>query len=147
MLDQLTPARSPEPGGSEPIFDLREILSFVWRHWKFAAGITAVVLAIGFTVLMRQTPLYTATAQVLLERQREKAPGVEAILAEADPDMAMVEGEMAILRSSVFLRRVVEREHLADLPAAAPHPQPETGIFARIRALPPDASPPQDEPP
>jgi succinoglycan biosynthesis transport protein ExoP len=91
---------------------LRQILSFVWRHWRFTAAITGIVLVIGITVLVRLTPLYTATAQVLLEGHREKAPGVDAILATADPDIAMMEGEMAVLRSSVFLRRVVAREHL-----------------------------------
>jgi succinoglycan biosynthesis transport protein ExoP len=85
---------------------LHQIFAFLWRHWKFIASITALVLVIGITILMRQTPLYTATTQILLERQREKAPGAEAILATADPDAAMIEGEMAILRSTVFLRRV-----------------------------------------
>src|SRR5207249_7639510 len=81
MLDQ-PPNFSPrETSVTEPAFDLRQILSFVWRQWKFAAAITALVLVVGITILMRQTPLYTATAQVLLERQREKAPGAEAILA------------------------------------------------------------------
>src|SRR5216110_2922841 len=112
MLDQpFTTTR--EGTQSVPLFDLRQILSFVWRQWKFAAAITALVLVVGITILMRQTPLYTATAQVLLERQREKAPGAEAILATTDPDVAMVEGEIAILKSSVFLNRVVQREHLA----------------------------------
>src|ERR1700730_18314223 len=100
MLDQpFTTSR--ETGEAEPVFDLRQILSFVWRHWKFAAAITVLVLVVGITILIRQTPLYTATTQVLLERQREKAPGVEAILATTDPDVAMVEGEIAILKSSV----------------------------------------------
>src|SRR5437763_14042141 len=113
MLDQpFTTTR--EASQSEPLFDLRQILSFVWRQWKFAAAITALVLVVGITILVRQTPLYTATAQVLLEREREKAPGIEAILATKDPDVAMVEGEIAILRSSVFLRRVVQRERLAE---------------------------------
>ena len=107
MLDQ-PPNFSPrETSVTEPAFDLRQILSFVWRQWKFAAAITALVLVVGITILLRQTPLYTATAQVLLERQREKAPGAEAILAITDPDVAMVEGEIAILKSSVFLNRVV----------------------------------------
>src|SRR5262249_14691019 len=77
-------------------------------------------------------------AQVLLEREREKAPGVEAILTAQNPDVAMVEGELAILRSSVFLRRVVQREHLAQRSSgtASSEPQPEDGrIFDYIRSL------------
>jgi polysaccharide biosynthesis transport protein len=137
MLDQpFTTTREATP--SEPLFDLRQILSFLWRQWKFAAVIATLVLVVGVTILLRQTPLYTATAQVLLEREREKAPGIEAILTTQNPDVAMVEGELAILRSSVFLRRVVQREHLAERPlkTASSEPPPEdTGIFAYIRSL------------
>ena len=139
MLDQATPRSSVEASEFEPRFDLHQILGFVWRQWKFIASITALVLVIGSTMLMRLTPLYTATTQILLERQREKAPGAEAILATADPDAAMVEGEMAILRSSVFLRRVVEREHLAaDRKVANSDPQSSeesSSIFASVRSL------------
>src|SRR4029079_19299279 len=100
-------------------------------------AIAALVLVVGITLLLRQTPLYTATAQVLLEREREQAPGIEAILTTQNPDVAMVEGELAILRSSVFLRRVVQREHLAERPlkTASSEPPPEdAGIFAYIRS-------------
>jgi polysaccharide biosynthesis transport protein len=139
MLDQPTPPSSVEASEFRSRLDLHQILGFLWRQWKFIAAITALVLVIGSTVLMRLTPLYTATTQVLLERQREKAPGVEAILATADPDAAMVEGEMAILRSSVFLRRVVEREHLvADREPASSDSQSSqenSSIFESVRSL------------
>jgi len=112
-LNYISPPATPEPAEVEPLFDLRQILSFAWRQWRFTATITLLTLLVGVTILIRQTPLYTATTHILLERQHEKAPGAEAILVTADPDVAMIEGEMAILRSSVFLRRVVQREHLA----------------------------------
>ena len=139
MLDQPTPPSSVEASEFRSRLDLHQILGFLWRQWKFIAAITALVLVIGSTVLLRLTPLYTATTQVLLERQREKAPGAEAILATADPDAAMVEGEMAILRSSVFLRRVVEREHLvADRKPASSDSQSSqesSSIFESVRSL------------
>src|SRR5262249_25386442 len=43
----------------------------------------------------------------------EKAAGPEAILTDVNLDFAMIESQMAIIRSSVFLRRVVEKENLA----------------------------------
>jgi polysaccharide biosynthesis transport protein len=106
-------------------FDLREILSFAWRQWKFILGVAGVVLVIGIISLLRQTPLYTATAYVLLDPQKEKAPGTEAILSDVALDFAMVESQMAIIRSSVFLRRVVEKERLTSDPefgSGAPAP-------------------------
>ena len=41
----------------------------------FIVSVTAFVFLIGVIYLVRATPLYTATTQVLLE-QREKAPGL-----------------------------------------------------------------------
>jgi succinoglycan biosynthesis transport protein ExoP len=94
-------------------FDLRETLSFVWRQWKFIAAITIIVFLVGTVFLLRETPLYTATSQILLDRQRQKPPGGDAILADTNFDIAMVESQIAIIQSTVFLRRVVDKEHLA----------------------------------
>lgn len=156
-MDNATPPKSIETNEVQSRLDLHQILGFLWRQWKFIASITALVLVIGITMLMRVTPLYTATTQILLEQQREKAPGAEAILATANPDAAMLEDEIAILRSTVFLRRVVEREHLV-----ADSKPPSNGdsqssvdsssIFASVRSLLPwfpaqgaEPSPPQEQ--
>jgi len=92
-------------------FDLREILSFTWRQWKFIAAVVAISLLVGTISLLRQTFLYTATSQVLLEPQRAKLPGSEFI-TDVSIDLAMIESQTAIIRSSEFLRRVVEKERL-----------------------------------
>lgn len=99
---------------AEQRFDLHETLSFGWRQWKFVLAISAVVVLIGTVFLLQETPLYTATCQVLLDRQHETPPGGEAIAADTTLDIAMLEGQMAIIRSTLFLRRVVEKEHLAE---------------------------------
>ena len=61
---------------AERRFDLRAYLNFVWRHWMFIGAVTALALVWRVIYLVRATPLYTATTQVLLE-QREKAPGLD----------------------------------------------------------------------
>ena len=124
-----------EAAEGEQRFDLREVVSFLWRQWKFIAAVASVVLLIGTVSLLRQTPLYTATGQVLLDRQREKAPGAEAILTDVNLDFAMVESQMAIIRSSVFLRRVVEKERLVTDPEFGSRAPPRPSVFARLRAL------------
>lgn len=122
MPDSLSPANLGTVNQPEQGFDLREWLSFAWRHWKFIAAITATVFLAGTVYLLHETPLYTATSQVLLERQREKMPGGEALLAELNLDVAMIESQMAIIRSTVFLRRVVERARLVREPAVVAEP-------------------------
>ena len=135
MSDQPPPVSAAGAAEAEQRFDLREMLSFLWRQWKFIAIVTAAVLIVGVTFLLRQTPLYTATSQVLLDRQREKAPGVEAILTDVNFDLAMIESQMAIIRSSVFLRRVVEKEHLVSDPEFGTRAPQGPSFFASIRSL------------
>jgi exopolysaccharide transport family protein len=133
MLNRLPATGTFEATDTEQRFDLREMLSFAWRQWKFIAGVVAVVFLIGLVALMRQTPLYTATSLVLLDRQKEKAAGAEAILSDVNLDFAMVESQMAIIRSSVFLRRVVEKENLASAAGAGGAPRPS--LFGSLGSL------------
>ena len=41
----------------------------------FIAAVAGVALVVALIYLVRATPLYTASTQVLLSAQREKAPG------------------------------------------------------------------------
>jgi succinoglycan biosynthesis transport protein ExoP len=111
MLNRLSPASIFNAREVPVGFDLREVLSFAWRQWKFIAAVVGISLLVGTISLLRQTFLYTATAQVLLEPQRAKLPGSE-IIADVSLDLAMIESQTAIIRSSEFLRRVVEKERL-----------------------------------
>lgn len=99
-----------------PGLDLREALNFVWRRWKFIAVIAMLFLLIGALYVARQTPLYTATTQLLLDRSREKAAGQDAVLSDVALDATAVESQLAIIRSSTLLIRVVEKERLVNDP-------------------------------
>jgi capsular exopolysaccharide synthesis family protein len=69
-------------------------------------------LVVALIYLARATPLYTATTQVLLELQPQKAPG------DTSPDQSIldyvtaIENHFAILRSDSLLKRVVLKERL-----------------------------------
>src|ERR1700751_1827871 len=108
---------------AERSLDVRQYLHFVWRHWMFIASVTALMFLIGVVYLARATPLYTATAQVLLERA-PKAP------TDRDPadyvswgDYSFIENQLAIIRSDPLLRRVVVKERLAEPRPTAKDPQ------------------------
>jgi capsular exopolysaccharide synthesis family protein len=125
MTERLTSISPAELSQAEAGFDLRETLSFIWRQWKFTLGIAAIAVLVGIIFLLHETPLYTATAQVLLDQPKERPPGGDAIMSTVTMDVAMIESQMAVIRSTVLLRRVVEKLHLADEPpVAAPPPAP-----------------------
>jgi len=80
MSDLVTLHTGADVGERQRGFDLVETLSFIWRQWKFIGAIAAITFLIGAIFLMQETPLYTATSQVLLNAQQEKAAGTEKIL-------------------------------------------------------------------
>src|SRR3954463_14017957 len=130
MLERLYPGDDPvvavDRGEGHEAFDLREALSFLWRQWKFIASVAGVVLVIAIVYLLKQTPLYTASTLVLLDPQKQKPAGAETFGSDVSLDFAAIENQMAIIRSSVFLQRVVEKERLVSDPefgSPLPHPQ------------------------
>jgi polysaccharide biosynthesis transport protein len=108
-------------------FDLRQAVNFAWRQWKLIAAVMTAALLIGAAYLAVQVRLYTATTLILLDPRKEKATGADAILSEVNLDLATVESQIAIIRSSSLLRRVVEKENLVKdpefgFPASAQEP-------------------------
>lgn len=139
MLDSSNIARrfaiSQNTGG----FDLNEVINFVWRRWKFILGVTSLTLLIATIFIARQTPLYSATAQLLLDTRKEKAAGPDAIFSEAGFDPFWLESQMTIIKSTAMLRRVVEKERLVvDPEFGRPGPQSSGnigGILAHVKTL------------
>jgi succinoglycan biosynthesis transport protein ExoP len=96
-------------------FDPREMIGFVWRQWKFIIIVVIATVATAAVYNLTRTPLYTASTLVLLEPQRDRIPGTEANI-DVNLDTPVVESQLAIIKSTVFLRRVVERTNLVSDP-------------------------------
>jgi exopolysaccharide transport family protein len=152
MLNRVNPSQASilgyAPGESHDAtsFDLREAINFAWRQWKFIAGVAALALLIGALYIARQTPLYTATAQLLLDPQREKMAGLDPILGAISLDQTAVESQIAVIRSTSLLGRVVVKERLVNDPEFGAGPAVTGGgLLASIREFfshSPDPSPP-----
>jgi exopolysaccharide transport family protein len=135
MLNRLLPLNAPETATADRALDLWEIISFAWRRWKFIASITGLTLLLGVLYVLSETPYYTASADVLLEPRRDRAPG--ETVPDVNIDFALVESQVAIIRSSVFLRRVVEKERLyfdPEFGSIRERPKPSTSILQRLRS-------------
>jgi exopolysaccharide transport family protein len=77
-----------------------------------AFGLTALVMV----AVLQQTPLYTATAQVLLDRQKMQVTDMEAVISGLPADSATVDSEVEILKSRALAERVVDRLNLVEDP-------------------------------
>src|SRR5438046_10016662 len=98
MLNRLSPANIFDASEVEHGFDLREMLSFAWRRGKFIGVVVGGVLLIGMVSLLRETPRYTATSQVLLDPQSDKMPGPAALRAGVNPELAVIQRPVDISR-------------------------------------------------
>jgi capsular exopolysaccharide synthesis family protein len=118
LLKRLERGRDFDLGEAESearAFDLAEALVWLGRRWRFIAGVAALTVAVGWLYLSTQTPLYVASAQLLLEPLKERAsldpsPGAVGL------DVAQIENQIAILKSTALLSRVVRKEQLAGDP-------------------------------
>ena len=122
MLNKMSPTdttqETDQAFGPQAVqgFDLHEYISFVWRQWKIIASAAGIALLIGIIVTLTQTPRYTATALVLLEPQKQTAPGPGSEQSTSSVTDAVIVNQIAIIRSTAFLKRVVERINLLSDP-------------------------------
>jgi polysaccharide biosynthesis transport protein len=157
MLNRLSPTSALGAATEGRGLELWEIISFAWRKWKLIASIAAATLLVGAINVLKETPYYTASADILLEPRKDRAPG-ESNISDVTIDYAVVESQMAVIRSSVFLRRVVEKERLYSDPEFGSVPVParrNPSILEKIRSVffifgappaPPEAKPQTPEP-
>ena len=107
--------------------DLGEALRLLRRRWRFVLGVLALTLVVGALYLTTETPLYVANAQLLLEPLRARAAGLDPAPNEVAMDATQIESQIAILKSTSLLARVVRKERLAE--------DPEFGASPRTRGL------------
>ena len=119
--------KTPVTLGSEPAersLDLRTYLNFLWRHWMFIGAVVALSLLVGIVYLVRATPLYTATVQILLDPQQERAAGAGGDLVPSQFTITRsMESQLSIIKSDPLLRRVVIKEQLRRCPRQTDTPQ------------------------
>jgi succinoglycan biosynthesis transport protein ExoP len=132
MLNRLSATRVFDLPESETGFDLWGKIYFLWRHWKLITLVVGVSLALGALSLFTETPRYTANAQVLLDLRRDRVVANESFLQEPALDNAALESQLALIRSTVLLKRVVEREQLIEDPEFGVAPPEKPSVLQVI---------------
>ena len=111
-------ADTPQTASSDgdDLIDLRQLITiFRRRMWSFvAAGLLTFVTVLIFT--LQATPMYTATASLVLNVREQRVVDIEAVLSGMPPDSAAVDTEVEVLRSRALAEAVVERLDLTQVP-------------------------------
>ncbi|CAN5416317.1 polysaccharide biosynthesis tyrosine autokinase [soil metagenome] len=97
----------------EPVIDLHAVFAVVRRRLKLALALALLVFVAVLIVTIRATPMYTASASVMIDNRKEQVVDNEqAVLSGLPVDTATVDSEVEILKSRQLANRVVESLHL-----------------------------------
>lgn len=106
----------PDDGDGFLELDLMSLYRTLRKRLGLIVSVTLGLTALVMVVVLQQTPLYTAEAQVLLDRQQMQVTDMEAVMSGLPADSATVDSEVEILRSRALAARVVDRLNLMQDP-------------------------------
>lgn len=92
--------------------DLAGLLQMVMVRRKIIIGTAVAVVTLAAIIVFHMTPLYDATAQVILDQRQNKVVDVDAVLSGLPTDPTSVENQLRILRSRNLMARVIDKVHL-----------------------------------
>lgn len=98
---------------AERSVDPLQVLYFLWRRWRSILAIAAVVVLATWAWVASATPRYSATTQILLDPVDEKLASADIVSVNVLDSLTM-DNQIAIVKSTALLRRVVEKEGLVD---------------------------------
>lgn len=107
--------QNPETSGDE-LGDLRLILVVVRRRMWSMLFVAVLIFSAVALYTLQQTPLYTATARLLIESRESRVVDFEAVLSGLPPNSAAIDTEVEVLRSRSLAQAVVTRTELTTIP-------------------------------
>ena len=130
--------------------DLLALLGTLWRgKWWIALAAAIAVGLGGYYAFGVATPMYTASATVVLENRQEQVVDLQNVMSGLSGDQATVNTEVEVLQSRGVARKLVEQLNLLDDPefntTLVPPSQFSLGAVLRLVGLtpPPVARDPQ----
>jgi capsular exopolysaccharide synthesis family protein len=119
----------------EDEFNLRELLRKLNRRKTVIVSIFFLVLVIAMLHVSLQTPLYRATAHLMVDPRKARIVPVETLLSSMSTHPYIIESEMDIIRSRPFMERVVDKLELTRDPLFNPdlRPTPKKEALAEAR--------------
>ncbi len=112
-----------DASAAKPLFDLRKIYSILRRRLAVIAGLTILGSLLFVIYALQLTPLYRATATVLIDPRQTNVIDNEAVLSGIGRDWYAVESQVELIRSASVAIRVLDNLGLSDVgEGAVPDP-------------------------
>ncbi|WP_417493207.1 polysaccharide biosynthesis tyrosine autokinase [Maricaulis sp.] len=106
---------NPETPGSD-VADLRLILVILRRRMWSMLFVAVLIFSAVTLYTLQQTPLYTASARLLIDSRESRVVDFEAVLSGLPPNSAAIDTEVEVLRSRSLAQAVVSRTGLTTIP-------------------------------
>lgn len=100
-----------EAGGyvsEEEQFDLRRYWAVIRRHLWGILGLAVSVSVLTFLILLSKTPIYRATASMIVEPKEQKVVSVEELYGVDTKSVAYYYTQVEVLKSRAIARKVIE---------------------------------------
>ena len=91
-------------------FDIKDLISFVWRLRWWIVGSVFVAFVVAFLYLRMTSPVYSRNASVILNNDKNSAGSELSILSDLTgmSTQSNAENEMFIMKSPSLMSKVVE---------------------------------------
>lgn len=103
-----------------PELDLVKIFRSLRRRLSLIVSVTIGLTALVIVGVFQMTPLYTGSAQVMVDAQRNKIVDLDSVLSGLATDSATIDTEVEVLRSRAIAKRVVDKLNLTEDPLFNP---------------------------
>lgn len=111
MMNQETPQNpsgQPGPQGLADLFGIDAALGMLRRRFLIMAVVGVITAGILFTFLMMSTPVYQATALVMINPRQERVLRGEDIVGQLPRDSSAIDSEIELLRSSALMTELAD---------------------------------------
>ncbi|MFM1814681.1 MAG: hypothetical protein RLZ98_1376, partial [Pseudomonadota bacterium] len=108
-------------------FDLRDLVSPLFRRWRIIAAVTLLATAVAGAIAFSIPNQYTASASVQIDRRDKKIIHIDGVLSDLKADTPTLESEIEVIASPTIALRVIERLGLRSDPEFSRTP-PADGV-------------------
>ncbi len=104
--------------------DLGQMLRLLWRRRWFVLSWFVLAVVLAALIVSHLTPIYTATAQVMIDARRSRVVDLKEVMSQLTPQMVTVFSEVEVLRSRGLAKRVADKLDLYNTPEFNPALRP-----------------------
>jgi len=102
------------PAADTETLSVRRLLSIIKRRKYLIAGVMVVLITIAVMMIQQITPMYSASAKIVVEPNRSNIVDIEQVVSGVAPDYYTNETEAEVIRSRSLAYKAVDLLDLTD---------------------------------